>query len=248
MMKPRLYINANLENDLEVILEPEHRHYLINTLRKKIGSEVLLFNGKDPESEWEATLVETQREARLLVHRQLPVHRESSLAVTLIAGMIKGEAMEWVIQKATELGVVCFIPLQTQRTVARIAQERWPAKERRWRKIIQEAAEQCGRVCLMQLHPPVELSQLPSLLAAGPRFLFWEQDSGSLPRLRTIPHPGAHVTLLTGSEGGLSGEEVQQAKDQLGFEVLTLGSRILRAETAALAVVTAVQTLWGDLG
>lgn len=248
MMKPRLYINANLETHLEIILEPEHRHYLINTLRRKIGSEVLLFNGRDPESEWEATLIETQREARLLVHRQMDVNRESVLAVTLIAGMLKGEAMEWIIQKATELGVVCFIPLQTQRTVARIAQDRWLAKERRWNKIIQEAAEQCGRVRLMQLHPPVEWSQLPLLLTTGPRFLFWEQGEGSLLRLGAMPHPGTRITLLTGSEGGLSGEEVALAKEQFGFEVLTLGPRILRGETAALAVVTAVQTLWGDLG
>ncbi|HIJ85216.1 MAG: 16S rRNA m(3)U-1498 methyltransferase [Magnetococcales bacterium] len=247
-MKPRLYIKANLENGAQIILDSESRHYLIHTLRRKPGSNVLLFNGSTPEFEWEATLVATHPEAHLQVQAAIPVTRESTLRVTLAVGLIKGDAMEWIIQKAVELGVFSLIPLQTQRTVVRISQERWPAKERRWSKIIQEAAEQCQRVRLMHLYPPTELSHLQPLLPTGPRYLFWEQNQEGLPRLGSMSPPGPEITLLTGPEGGFSAQEVQLAKDRFDFKTLTLGPRILRAETAALAAVTAVQTLWGDLG
>ncbi|MBF0349097.1 MAG: 16S rRNA (uracil(1498)-N(3))-methyltransferase [Magnetococcales bacterium] len=247
-MKPRLMVKANLENGLELSLEPETRHYLIHTLRRQKGTELLLFNNQGPECEWEATLVETHPEARVLVHRAIQVARESTLKITLISGLLKGDATEWVIQKATELGVSQFIPLQSQRTVARIAHERWPNKERRWNRIVEEAAEQSERVKLMNIHPPVEWSQLPALLPATPRYLFWEEHADAPARLRTLPPPGTGVTLLTGPEGGFSSEEVQQAETSMGFKILSLGPRILRADTAAVAVVTAVQTLWGDLG
>lgn len=246
MMKPRLFINANLENDCEIVLEPELRHYLIHTLRRKIGSEVLVFNGREPQGEWQAILTATHPEARLRVMHHHCVYRESPLEVTLVTGLIKGDGMEWLLQKATELGVVTFIVLNTERTVARIPGERWPAKERRWQKIVQEAAEQCRRVRLMTIHPPVSWRQLADLLPGGPRYLFWEEGGGS--RLSEKPLSGQSVTLLTGPEGGLTVDEVQRARLDMGFEVMTLGPRILRAETAALVAVSAAQTIWGDLG
>lgn len=246
MMRPRLYIKANLEIGVEIILESEQRHYLVNTLRRSIGSQVLLFNGLDQEIEWEATLVETHPKGRLLVERSLDAVRESSLGVTLVAGITKGDSMDWLIQKATELGALSIIPLQTQRTVVHISPDRWPSKLRRWTKIAQEAAEQCQRLQVMKILPPVELPQLKPLLPSGPRYLFWEQES--LPLLKTMTNPGPLLTVLTGSEGGLSREEVLYAKDNMGFETLSLGPRILRAETAAMSALCAVQTLWGDMG
>ncbi|MBF0347825.1 MAG: 16S rRNA (uracil(1498)-N(3))-methyltransferase [Magnetococcales bacterium] len=248
MMKPRLYVDAHLEIDLELILDPEHRHYLINTLRRKQGSEVLLFNGAIPECEWEAVMVQTHPDARLLIGKKILVKRESTLSITLVAGLLKGDAMEWSIQKAAELGVVRFIPLLTQRTVARLPPERWPAKEKRWKKIIQESAEQCERVRLMEIHPPMALPQLSAIVDQGRRYLFWEEESASLPRLTSLKPSGTGVTVITGSEGGFTTEEVQLARQQLGCDVVTLGPRIVRAETAALAVVVAMQTLWGDMG
>ncbi|MBF0414936.1 MAG: 16S rRNA (uracil(1498)-N(3))-methyltransferase [Magnetococcales bacterium] len=246
MMKPRLFINANLENNCEIILQSEQRHYLVHTLRRKIGSEVIIFNGQAPLGEWDAIMIDSHPEVRLRVVRHHSIHRESPLAITLVTGLIKGDAMEWLLQKATELGVVSFIVLKTERTVARISDERWPAKEKRWQKIIQEATEQCRRVRLMTIHPPVSWSQLPALLPDGPRFLFWEEGEGS--RLNVKQHPGQSITLLTGSEGGLTADEVLKASADMGFEITTMGPRILRAETAAVAAVTAVQTIWGDVG
>ncbi|MBF0110978.1 MAG: 16S rRNA (uracil(1498)-N(3))-methyltransferase [Magnetococcales bacterium] len=246
MMKPRLFIKANLENGLEIELDHEMRNYLVNTLRRERGTEVFLFNDQDDQLEWEATLVETHPRGRLLVHHSVHVSRESPLKVTLVSGLLKGEAMDWIIQKATELGVDTFIPLQTERTVARITENRWPAKERRWRKIVQEAAELSRRVRLMKIHPPVMLEQLSGLLPQGPRCLFWEEDQGPRLRLRSLPHPGTKIILMIGSEGGFSVEEVRRAEREMGFQLFSLGSRVIRAETAAIAVVAAAQILWGE--
>jgi len=149
--------------------------------------------------------------------------------------------MALLLQKATELGVAEFQPLVTQRSVPRAM---GAEKLRRLRRIAQEAARQCGRAVLPQVYGPISLQECLRG-HQGPGVLFWEQGGQRLGQL-SVP-AGGSLSLLIGPEGGLTSEEVAQARAR-GFQVATLGPRILRAETAALAALALVQHRWGDLG
>ncbi|MBF0625761.1 MAG: 16S rRNA (uracil(1498)-N(3))-methyltransferase [Magnetococcales bacterium] len=243
-MIPRLLVATPLHPDLPVTLNREEERYLLKVLRLDAGAPVVLLDGTGGEWPGEVAAVRPRVLIHLSGHR--PVARESPLAITLVAGLARSAPMEWVIQKAVELGVATVVPLVTRRSVSRPDARQAANKLERWQRIAREAVEQCGRTRLPLIHPPVAWPELPPLLPGGPRLLFWEEarENGGLGRL---PAPGPTLTLLTGPEGGLDPAEVAAARDGLGFVTVGLGPRILRAETAAITVLAMAQTLWGDL-
>jgi 16S rRNA (uracil1498-N3)-methyltransferase len=248
-MIPRLYIPHAIAHDSPVDLDSGQRRYLTRTLRLSPGAALTLFSSEGPEGEWQAELIQSQSsvQARLLTFN--PMKKESPLKITLVTGLAKGDATEQIIQKAVELGAESIVPLVTQRSVRRSPAGRKDNKLKRWQNIVIEAAQQCGRVRLPQIHAPVDWKQLSTHLPAdGPRYLFWEERGVEAIKLRDLPHPGRSVTLLIGPEGGLTQEEVSMAQGELGFTVVGLGPRILRVATAGVAVVTGCQLLWGDMG
>ncbi|MBF0447701.1 MAG: 16S rRNA (uracil(1498)-N(3))-methyltransferase [Magnetococcales bacterium] len=247
-MIPRLYIDCPIDKNQPVLLDEGQRRYLIRTLRLGIGAAVKLFSSAGEEGEWRGNLIQTDSPALVQVTDFTPFRKESPLQITLIQGLAKGNATELVIQKAVELGATRLIPLVSRRSVRRPPSDRKDNKVSRWQSIILEAAQQCGRVRLMQIHPPMNWNELDAHLPEGPRYLFWEEQGGEGLTLRNLPHPGSAVTLLVGPEGGLSAEEVELAQARWGFVVVGLGPRVLRTETAGLAVLSGCQVLWGDLG
>ncbi|MBF0127807.1 MAG: RNA methyltransferase, partial [Magnetococcales bacterium] len=160
----------------------------------------------------------------------------------------KSGSIEVAVQKAVEVGAVVLIPLLSRYGVSRPDPRQTDNKLRRLQRIAVEAAQQCGRTRVPVIHPPVAWQQLAPLLPEGVRLLFWEGAGLAGARLRELPPPGGDLTLLVGPEGGLTPEEVAFARSELGFELVTLGPRILRAETAAIVAVAACQLLWGDMG
>lgn len=243
-MIPRLYLESDtpLATGQTRPLEREPGHYLTRVLRLRPGGELRLFDGRG--GEWQATLIRTEPHCLLNIGAHLPCSRESPVAITLVQGLIKPNAMELVIQKSVELGVNRILPLLARRSVDR-------PRERpdRWRRIAIEAAEQCGRDRVAEILPPTPWEALPNLLAEGPRILFWEEARhDSLTALLPASPPPTHLTLLVGPEGGFHPEEAAFAQARLGCGLAGLGPRVLRAETAALAALTAAQLLWGDLG
>ncbi|MEO5332033.1 MAG: 16S rRNA (uracil(1498)-N(3))-methyltransferase [Magnetococcus sp. YQC-5] len=243
---PRLFVPHSLQLGGEIILEDAERHRLVRTLRLHRGDSVQVFNGTD--GEWLAVIREPGPPLRLEILQGLAKGGDPGLAVTLVLGLTKSGSIEVAVQKAVEVGAVTLIPLLTRYGVSRPDERQTDNKLRRLQRIAVEAAQQCGRCTPPLIHAPVEWKDLAALLPDSPRLLFWEEERNHSVGLMGVPDPGDAVTLLVGPEGGLTMDEVQYAREALGFVCVTLGPRILRAETAAIVAVAACQMLWGDMG
>jgi 16S rRNA (uracil1498-N3)-methyltransferase len=225
---------------------PEHAaHHAREVLRLRAGAQVRIFDGEG--AEFEATLDSVTRQGVLarLGGPATPRCPESPLRVVLALPPLKGDHMETVIQKATELGVAEIHPVVTIRTDAAGRPALQGSRQDRWEKVASGAAEQCGRAVVPVIHPTTRLDGLLAVPFEGRRILFLEAP-GQPTLTATGPRPASALALV-GPAGGW--EPAEAARIQAaGFETAGLGPRILRAETAAIAAVTVLQLLWGDLG
>ncbi len=246
MRIPRIYLPVTLVPDAIVALGVDAAHHVARVLRLEVGATVCLFNGEG--GEYQAVLHsinKSQVYAQILSYS--PRDAESPLQVTLAQGIPRGERMDYTLQKAVELGIADIAPLFSERCEVRLQGERLDKRLHHWRGIIISACEQCGRTRIPPVSAPISLQHwLPTLnLCGGGLHLLLD------PR---APHSLAHyakpadnnVTLLIGPEGGLSDAEITAAED-VGFTRIRVGPRILRTETAGLAVLAALQSMWGDL-
>jgi len=243
MRTPRIYVYDLLSVDSQLSLPEAQSHYLSKVLRMEAGRPLLVFNGD--ANEYSACITQVSKrsvEIRILDVRQ--THRESPLHTHLAIGISRGERMDWVLQKATELGVSKITPLFTERTEVRLQGERLAKKMEHWRQITISACEQCQRNVLPELANAQELDEFLSMETPGLKLVLHHRSEQSLKQLAT---PTA-VTLLVGPEGGLSEQEIDKATHNFHYSPLTLGPRVLRTETAPVAAITSVQFLWGDLG
>ena len=243
-MIPRLYFPQPLYPEQRITPDQDICRYLLRTLRLSPGSAIILFNGEQ-QGEWHARLYNTSGTIEVLNFTANT--RESPLAITLVQGISKTKAMELTVQKAVELGVDRIIPLLCRRSSSNAGAELTDNRQHRLHRIAIEAAEQCGRTKVAKIFPPTEWSALENHLCTGARWFFWEEGEQA-PGFIQCSHPGPSVSLLVGPEGGLEASEEQFARQQLGFNTLTLGPRILHTATAALTVIAACQLLWGDMG
>ncbi|MGN7612281.1 16S rRNA (uracil(1498)-N(3))-methyltransferase [Magnetococcales bacterium HHB-1] len=243
-MTPRLYISQPLKEGDLIPLPTESAHYLLRVLRLKREDKLIVFNGQG--GEWFATL-QQERPLAVQIEKWIDKDYESPLSITLIAALPKGDRFEWIIQKSVELGVKRIIPLISARTIRRPKANRIEKTTSRWRKIALEAAEQSQRTALPQIDSPISWDNLRKEPLSKPGFIFWEKSETPLKSFKERYPQASEIALLIGPEGGFSQSEVLFAKEQLKFHRIRLGPRTLRAETAALAAVTTIQALWGDL-
>ncbi|MDD5461981.1 MAG: 16S rRNA (uracil(1498)-N(3))-methyltransferase [Methylococcales bacterium] len=238
----RLYTSVYLASGKTIELDDDNGHYVRTVLRLKKDNEIILFNGSGGEHL--CTVAEVSRKTVLIVVNQwLDRNVESPLLVTLGLGISRGDRMDLSVQKAVELGVNHITPLLTERCVVQFKGEKKPQRLLHWQKILQHAAEQSGRTVLPEL---TEIEHLQNWVG-DQRGLKVFLDPYAVTSLSDITPKDMRVTLLTGPEGGFSGQERDIAK-AAGFTPISLGRRILRTETASLAALAAVQTLWGDFG
>ena len=223
-------------------LQSKEMRYLLRVLRLHPGEEVTVFDGEGRE--YRCVLLEEGGRFSLEVKEEREGIGDSPLRVTLAQGILKGEKMKWVIQKATELGVARIIPLATQRSIPLLEEERGELRVQRWRRIAQEAARQSARGTVPQIEA---ISTLRDISKEGKGLLLWEEGETPLREVLRGWKRGGEVTVIIGPEGGLAEEEVMEG-ERMGYQVATLGKRILRAETAALSVLSILQYLLGDLG
>lgn len=208
----------------------------VQVLRLQPGDELTLFNGEG--GEYSATVERMGRnDVGVTVNAHLAVEREAPRAVHLAVGMPANERMDWLVEKATELGVASIQPLMTAHAVLRLSGERAEKKRAHWEAIAVAACEQCGRNRVPQVHPVQGFSKWLGSKSSGARRLVLSLAQGT----RGIARTGASTAdeaflVLSGPEGGLSREEDEQAR-AAGFAPVTLGARVLRAETAALAAL-----------
>ena len=222
--------------------------HLRKVLRLRPGDSMTLFD----ESGWEhdAVLrsVDVER-AEIEIQRSYLAQRESPLELTLGLALTKGDKMDFVIEKATELGVRTIAPLITQFTVPSLDDKRSARRGERWQKIALSATKQCGRTRVPEIRPLEDFNVFvrePS--AAEVKIFFWEKENQqTLHELHQSRPSVRAVTLIVGPEGGFNETEAATALEQ-GFVAIGLGRRILRAETAAVTALSLVQFLWGDLG
>jgi 16S rRNA (uracil1498-N3)-methyltransferase len=223
---------------------PEHAaHHAREVLRLRAGATVRIFDGAG--AEFDATLESVRRDgvtARL--GGAVPACPESPLRIVLAMSPLKGDRMELVVQKATELGVAELWPVVSARTDAAARPALKGTRQERWEKVASGAAEQSGRAVVPSILPTLTLAQLLSQPFDGHRLIFGER--GHAPGLGALQIGSASVLALVGPAGGWEEAEVTRAA-AAGFTPVSLGPRVLRAETAAIAVVTALQVLGGDL-
>lgn len=222
---------------------PDHAaHHARDVLRLRPGAAVRVFDGRGAEFE---AVVETlhRRQAVLHLAHAIEARPEPPVRLVLAVSALRGDRMEWVIQKATELGVAGVRPLITARTDTAARPALAGARQERWDRVASGAAEQCGRAVVPEVAATCRLAELLAEAFDGRRLIFCE--SGGAPLRSLARAPAAQV--LIGPPGGWEPEEIEQAT-RAGFERLALGPRILRTETAAVAAVAALQALWGDLG
>ncbi len=239
-MISRFHFPAALPAGGEVQLPEALAHHAVRVLRLAHGDPVLVFDGNGGEIE--ATLAVRGKAvfARLGEHHR--VERESPLAVVLVQALASGDKMDWVVQKAVELGAVAIQPLQAERSVLRLSGERADKRLAHWRQVAVAASEQCGRNRIAEVRPVMSLA---SWLAASAGALRYVLAPGGACGLGGAACPAQAVHLLIGPEGGWSEAELA-ACDAAGCIRLTLGPRILRTETAGLAALAAMQARWGD--
>lgn len=242
MRIPRIFHPDILPIDEAVELTKEASNHLLNVLRLKDGHPLVLFNGDG--NEYSAELKhKSKRSAEAIVQTKLGISVESPLNIHLAQGISKGDRMEFVIQKAVELGVTEITPLITERCAVKLNSERWEKKHLQWQKIAISSCEQCGRNVVPTINSPISFSQWIQQSTNQIRLTL---DPKAENRLNQIHYLSNGVRLMIGPEGGLSEHEIYQAAEH-GYHGVTMGPRILRTETAALSAIAALQSIYGDL-
>jgi 16S rRNA (uracil1498-N3)-methyltransferase len=251
MRLTRVYVDSALTPGSMVELPPDTASHLAKVLRARGGDELILFNGDGREFNGAIEGVRGSRVSASVAGSR-PMDRESPLAITLVQCIPRGDRMDFIVQKATELGVVRFVPVLSQRSVVRLDAAQAESKANHWRAVAVSACEQCGRNRL----PAIEAVQ--SLLnylgkpapTVGPRLVF-EPESATRPH-NTAPGPGADdfavadAQIAIGPEGGFASDELEAFR-VAGFSRVGLGPRKLRTETAAIAAVVQLQARFGDM-
>lgn len=241
-MPPRFFCPMSLAAGRTITLPPQAAHHALRVLRLGPGDELVLFDGTG--GEWAGRLVEAGRSLQVALGEWRELERESGLALTLVQALPAADKMDWVVQKAVELGATAIVPLQAKRSVVRLSGERAEKRSLHWHQVAISACEQCGRNRVPEL---ASLLDLPHYLAqpAGEdetRLLLSPHEGQSL---SALARPKGAVTLLVGPEGGFDQEEERSARS-VGFQPVSLGPRVLRTETAGLAAIAAIMALWGD--
>lgn len=239
MRIPRVHSDLPLQPGAEMSLDDAAAHHVSTVLRLRQGDSIVLFHDG---VEATASIRELgRRGVRVIVSDCRPCSRESPLSITLAQGISRGERMDYTIQKAVELGVTTIAPIITERTTVKLDEARGGKRLEHWQRIIVGACEQSGRNHLPRLLPIKTLAGWLARGVEGSAMLLRGDATTSILGVQ----PAGAITLLIGPEGGMTATEVASA-EHAGYRAVSLGPRILRTETAALAAIAALQALYGD--
>jgi len=242
--KTRLFSSDALLDDSDVWLTGDQARYVSRALRLRIDDVIVMFDGRG--GEYTAVIREFAKDRVLVrVGNRRAREVESRLTIQLVQGLSRGGRMDVVIQKATELGIQRITPVITEFSVVKLDPEKSAKRRDHWLKVSQSACEQCGRNTLPEIDLPQGLEDWLARLGgdSASRIML---DTGSSESIATLPGPDEIVTLLVGPEGGFHDSERRRCIE-LGFTAVSLGPRILRTETAAVAGIAVLQARWGDL-
>jgi 16S rRNA (uracil1498-N3)-methyltransferase len=244
----RFYSPQQLETGKSVVIGGTDAMHVSKVLRLKVGDMISVFDGRGHAFECRIKSI-SPHEVDVIVEKDLLSKTESDVHITFAQAMLKSKKMDTLIRQATELGISRWAPFFSERSVPTPDHKRMIARLERWNKISREALKQCGRDIFMEVLPPVSMEKmLTQGQACDRKIIFWECESAPLEE--PIPLPPEQIKSLmvvVGPEGGFSAPEIEQATS-LGYETLSLGPRILKAETAAVAAAVLMQFCFGDMG
>ncbi len=242
---PHFFVSPNNVRDGNFSLAPEESAHLARVLRKKPGEEVRLFDGVDRSYRGLLEIVTPERVSGRIVAELPPI--DAPYFLRLFQGIPKGDTFEWIIEKATELGVSEIVPLQTLRSVARVPVSRAAAKQARWEKIARAAAAQCGRADVPLVSAPIAFETVLRGVAGDELWIIpWEGETDRTLKsvLSSVNKNGRRpINVMIGPEGGFDPSEVNRAR-AAGVLPVTLGPRILRTETAGIFVASSLLYEW----
>jgi 16S rRNA (uracil1498-N3)-methyltransferase len=243
----RFYVPHPQVEDGILRVEGDEVRHIRKVLRLRAGDALSIFDGSGKE--YAGTIVEEgSASVSIRIQTIFPSKRESDLEITFAQSLLKGEKMDYLIQKATELGVKRIAPFISSRSIPLLEKTKRIERHRRWEKIAIGASKQCGRGVVPMIDP---LEEYPRILQSVPkdalRLILWEEGGKRLKEVLKKLERKGHVFFLVGPEGGLGKEEVEEAK-RVGFTPITLGERVLRSETAGLCLLSVLQYEWGDMG
>lgn len=246
MANLRFYTNNSLALGASVQLSENAAAHATRALRLNVGDGAIVFNGDGFDYECELTSIKKNTViAQITAANQ--VSNESPLRITLLQAISSGDRMDFTIQKAVELGVTSIQPITSQRSVVKLSAERAEKRTEHWQNIAISACEQSGRAIVPAVSAPLSFSHLFAHLAKTPEpndcKITLAPDATQ--HLSSMAKPNGNIYLLIGAEGGFTDEEITLSIAH-GFQAIQLGARVLRTETAALAAISAMQTLWGD--
>ncbi len=241
MRIPRIYTPQPLAEGTTLTISGQAAHHITHVLRLRVGAALIIFG---EGREYHAVLHDIRRsEVTIDVGTAASHMDESAIDISLLQGIARNDRMDVILQKSVELGVNSIQPLWMQRSQGHLKGERLEKRIQHWHGVIISACEQCGRTTLPVLLPPDEYANHLNTQACDGMKLVLQPDSGMT--LNDMQTPGGKIHLLVGPEGGLDPDE-QMLAASAGFTGIRLGQRILRTETAALAALAGMQTLWGD--
>ena len=245
----RCFIPASAVTSTAPVITGQDAAHISKVLRLKPGDNIELFDGAGQT--YTARIQSMEPEGiKITILSQKPDNRESPARIILAVGMLKDRKMDDLIRPLTELGITCLSPFIAERSVSRPDIKRMENRMRRWQTIARESLKQCGRTCLPKIQQPASFEQiLESADTWDIKLMFYENASNPFKQVvKGCSHPPEpRIFAMTGPEGGFTEQEVQQAV-KAGFIITGLGARILKAETAALAVAALLQHTFGDLG
>ncbi len=235
----RFYAAAENFDGQKIFLSVEETKHLRDVLRLRENDPVRVFDGGGREFACEIERIEKKQTVLKILEEIVPTAPESRLNLTLAVAILKGEKFDWVVQKAVELGVTKLVPLNTLRADARLKETE--KRLTRWRKIALEAAKQSGRARLMPIEPPIDFEKFIGA-EKDTAILFAERGGDGFSAIEAT----GKITAIVGAEGGWEMSEIEAAREN-GFQIITFGGRILRAETAAISIAAVLQHRFGDL-
>jgi len=241
MRQSRIYTPQPLAPSVDVQLEDAASHYLTRVLRLSKGDVIILFNGDG--NDYPAEIAETRpRHVRVNIIDKCSAAKESPLKITLVQAVCRGERMDYALQKATELGVICIQPLISHRVEVRLNPARQAKRTSHWQKVVTSACEQSGRARIPEVKQPLSFSDLVTADDKSSRLML---DPLSANKLSCVSIDGNAISILVGPEGGFTDEEMLLARKN-GIAGVALGPRVLRTETAGPAAITLLQAKAGD--
>lgn len=241
------FINPAQIINNRILIKGKDFHHLHNVLRLKKGDYLQLADGE--EILYLARIEHISlREAQVLIVEILGKKKIGNLNIIVGQAVPKGQKMDFIVEKGTELGVSAFVPLLTEHIIPKTGTAPLVRKLQRWERIAQEASKQCRRLTIPKIYSPMDLSEFCRSFHKVPcKIILWEKASQGLKKSGFINNSSQETAILVGPEGGFSPQEVDLAQE-FGFAPILLGERTLRTETASLVILSILQFLWGDLG